>query len=134
MFTEYYRKIKDTEREIETLKAIKLRMFDECCSANCNLSDIKVQTSKGNSSEDKLIAYAEASKNLDNRIKDLIELQSEAMHFINQLDNEVQRIVLLKRYIMGYMFSDIAEELNYSLRHIYNIHKQAINQIEKECI
>ncbi len=48
---------------------------------------------------------------------------------INRLDQELEKNVLIQKYISGYTWEQICENLDYSLRQIYNIHNRALNSL-----
>ena len=42
------------------------------------------------------------------------------------MDSEIEKNILLLKYISGYTWEEISEITNYSLRQVYNIHNQAL--------
>lgn len=76
---------------------------------------------------DRVIQYRER---LNNEIDNLMDTKKSIKQFIEcNLSNDIQKIVLLKRYINYQMYEDIAKDLNYSVRQIRNIKNQAIRNI-----
>ena len=76
---------------------------------------------------DRVIQYRER---LNNEIDNLMDTKKSIKQFIEcNLSNDIQKIVLLKRYINYQMYEDIAKGLNYSVRQIRNIKNQAIRNI-----
>lgn len=49
---------------------------------------------------------------------------------INQMDSEIEKNILMLKYIKGYTFEQICEYLNYSLRQVYNIHNNALRHFK----
>lgn len=45
---------------------------------------------------------------------------------VNNMDSEIEKNILLLKYISGYTWEEISEMTNYSLRQVYNIHNQAL--------
>ena len=45
---------------------------------------------------------------------------------VSQMDSEIEKDILLLKYISGYTWEEISEMTNYSLRQIYNIHNRAL--------
>lgn len=45
---------------------------------------------------------------------------------VSQMDSEIEKNILLLKYISGYTWEEISEMTNYSLRHVYNIHNHAL--------
>ena len=46
---------------------------------------------------------------------------------VSQMDSEIEKNILLLKYISGYTWEEISEMTNYSLRQVYNIHNHALN-------
>lgn len=45
---------------------------------------------------------------------------------VSQMDSEIEKNILLLKYISGYTWEEISEMTNYSLRQVYNIHNHAL--------
>jgi DNA-directed RNA polymerase specialized sigma subunit len=45
---------------------------------------------------------------------------------VGQMDSEIEKNILLLKYISGYTWEEISEMTNYSLRQVYNIHNHAL--------
>ena len=45
---------------------------------------------------------------------------------VSQMDSELEKNILLLKYISGYTWEEISEITNYSLRQVYNIHNHAL--------
>lgn len=76
---------------------------------------------------DRVIQYR---NRLNNEVDNLIDTKKSIKRFIDEnLSDSIQKIVLLKRYINYQRYEDIAKDLNYSVRQIHNIKKQAIKNI-----
>ena len=56
-----------------------------------------------------------------NRICKMIEKN------VSRMDSELEKNILLLKYISGYTWEEISEITNYSLRQVYNIHNHALN-------
>lgn len=48
------------------------------------------------------------------------------MKNVSQMDSEIEKNILLLKYISGYTWEEISEMTNYSLRQVYNIHNHAL--------
>lgn len=46
---------------------------------------------------------------------------------VSRMESEIEKDVLLLKYISGYTWEEISEMTNYSLRQVYNIHNHALN-------
>lgn len=45
---------------------------------------------------------------------------------VSRMDSEIEKNILLLKYISGYTWEEISEMTNYSLRQVYNIHNHAL--------
>jgi len=45
---------------------------------------------------------------------------------VSRMDSELEKNILLLKYISGYTWEEISEMTNYSLRQVYNIHNHAL--------
>ncbi len=45
---------------------------------------------------------------------------------VSRMDSELEKNILLLKYISGYTWEEISEITNYSLRQVYNIHNHAL--------
>ena len=43
------------------------------------------------------------------------------------MSDETEKELLILKYIKGHTWEEVAELMNYSLRQIYNLHKQALS-------
>ena len=66
------------------------------------------------------------------QIAELKQEQKNTMDLINNLDNELQRKVLIERYLYKRKWDDIAEQLHYSRQSLHGIHNKAIEQLIKQ--
>lgn len=84
-------------------------------------------------------------KNLDTElIEQIVELEADIGHklaaalenranivrIIESIDDDRERLLMNYRYIDGYKFEWIANEMNYTWRRIHQIHSQALGKIE----
>ena len=53
---------------------------------------------------------------------------------IHELQNADRIKVLYKRYVRFEKFEQIAADLHYSIRNIYTIHGQALQEFQKKCM
>jgi len=45
---------------------------------------------------------------------------------VSRMDSEIEKNILLLKYISGYTWEEVSEMTNYSLRQVYNIHNHAL--------
>lgn len=77
------------------------------------------------------VRIAELEINTDREIDRLVDLREKILKIVSSLDDDVERIVIERRYIMFENNEAIAEKLGYSLRHIVRVHKSALANLEK---
>ena len=73
----------------------------------------------------------ELEKEINDDIDKLVDLKSIARNVIEQLENEVEKVILYKRYFENKTFEQISVELNYSWRRIHQFHGDALKKLER---
>lgn len=76
---------------------------------------------------DKIIDLEEK---INSEIDRYIDLKEELRTAINQVEDAEMRVLLIDRYLNFMTWTEIAVKMNYSERHIYRIHKQALRLIK----
>lgn len=107
------------EREKETEEA-------RATSVTAGYSDVKVQTSKKNSTEDATVAYIDYEKKIKKRIDELYAVKCEIFDAISKVDNPTYRTLLTLRYLQFMTWERIAEKMNIDGRHVYKLHNKAL--------
>lgn len=64
-------------------------------------------------------------------VDDYVEQEKEMRNVINQLPKPEWQLIMQYRYVEGLSFEEIAEELNYSVRQIYNMRKDIFEYLER---
>jgi hypothetical protein len=80
------------------------------------------------------IKVAELRESLMDKINQLAAVRIEIERAIGTVQDDTQRRLLRLRYIKGMTLQQIAVEMNYSWRHIYNIHGYALVSCKVENI
>ena len=114
--------------EINSLLKEQQEAFSKAIGVNYSATE-KVQTSKRNTSEDRLINYASYSELIDNRVDELYAVKQEILQVINKVNDSVLRTLLIKRYINFQTWEEIACGMNYSYRQICRLHSKALSKI-----
>ena len=73
----------------------------------------------------------ELEKEINDDIDKLVDLKSIARKAIESLDDDVEKMVLYKRYFENKTFEQISVELNYSWRRIHQFHSDALKNLER---
>ncbi|MBQ7654524.1 MAG: DUF1492 domain-containing protein [Clostridia bacterium] len=88
----------------------------------------------GQSKKAAYTAYIEQIICLEEKLQDAIErqLQAEAKttEYIEQFNNETEKLLLRLRYIEHMSWSEIADEMNYSERHILRLHREILKRCQ----
>jgi len=79
--------------------------------------------------EDKIAALVDMEHKLLEDIQELTEMYNEGWKMIDSLEDPVDRLILVMRYINHMRWEEIALELNYSVDHIYYRHRHALKKI-----
>ena len=83
----------------------------------------KVQTSNNaDSISDTVSKIMELEEKINTDIDELVELKSVARENIERMENDVEKVILYKRYFNNESFENIAVECGYSWRHIHRLH------------
>lgn len=98
---------------------------------NAALSPIKVQTSKDNHKmESTVIKMTEYQEELNNDMKKLIQVKRETKEIIDTVTNDEYRVLLELRYLSSMRWEEIAVEMNYSIDHIFRLHRRALKAVK----
>lgn len=112
--------------ELEYLNSLKtsIKSFD--------YSSDKVKSSpKNRDFADIIIRISDLEKKIYRHLNELITKRQRACSMFESLPTELCDIMKLK-YLYNYSFEEISQRLNYSLRHVYRLHGQALQILRKE--
>ena len=121
----FYRTIIAKQKQIE-----ELRLLAESTGAIRYDKD-RVITSLPQAAgyEDKVAALVDMEHKLLEDIQELTEMYNEGWKLIDSLEDPMDRLILVMRYINHMRWEEIALELNYSVDHIYYRHRHALKKI-----
>ena len=68
---------------------------------------------------------------IDREIDRLVDLKEHIIEVVSALEDETERTVTERHYILHESWETIAEKLNYSPRHIIRIHNKAVAHLEE---
>ena len=83
----------------------------------------KSETLGANEARKILSQYA---KQLDKKAAKCIALRKDAKLLIDGIPDEISRTILTRRFLNGENWEHIAEEMHFSLAHIYRLRKKAL--------
>ena len=119
------------ERRINNLMEEKDWMFEIATSTTSRPSDVNVQQGGGNSTEARMLRYAEYSNLLDNMIDELVDTKCEIMKLIKKVEDARYQELLILRYIEFNSWNDISNKMGYEYRHVLRLHGKALLAAEK---
>lgn len=118
--------------EIRALKEARSRALNAAVGGAVDYGTERVQTSNGNSTERLFVNYSQYSAELEQRISELEEYQSEMLKLINNIPNSTYRTLLIEYYINCKSWEKVEQDMNYSYVHIvHRLHPRALNEINK---
>lgn len=116
------------DREVERLIVERDKWWTRATHITPNYSGSGGGSSE-HSAETILLKIAEIEQDIDRRIDELIEVRRGIVEAIRTVDNPEYRELLQMRYIDGYSFEKIAEELHVSMRHATRMHGFALENL-----
>ena len=78
---------------------------------------------------DVVARIVDAERELDAQIDRMIAMREEIRATIARVSDERMRVLLELRYLNGRTWEDVAEEMNYTTRNIYNLHSAALKAV-----
>lgn len=118
------------DEEINALMQAKQRAFEQACSITTRPKDIVVQPSTRNSRENVLAKIADFELSIDQRIDKLYSVKQEINDAIGRVEDQQLRTILTKRYLIFEAWEQIAIDMNYSTKHIFKLHEQALSRVD----
>ncbi len=92
-------------------------------------SDGSTHGHKGNAVENAYCMLADYEAETEEKLIEMIRTRKRAEDMISAVPDPVQREILTRRYIIGQDWEDIAECMNYNLRHVYKLHGGALQNM-----
>lgn len=92
----------------------------------------KVQGGKtDNRIERQVVEIVDLENTIKKEIRDYTRLRTKVKKAINSQKDETERLLLTLRYIENLTWEEISEKMNCSTRHIYRLHKIALQNFKK---
>lgn len=111
---EFLLQIEVHEKLKSELEGAYRKACEIAASSTQHLSDMRVQTSRSNGSESKMLKVSSASEKIEAEMKRLELAFYNVVCVINQVKNPKYKTYLYARYINGKTHEEIAEVLNIS--------------------
>ena len=77
-------------------------------------------------------SYHKYIKTIDKAIEQTKREKQDTLDSINSVENRQLNTLLRLRYIQGYTWERIADEMYFSYKHIMRLHKKALKAIEEK--
>ena len=133
---EYLEQVSFLDEEIHTYRSelAELRDFAESIASAGFQSASKSNVPKDKTAET-VAKIMELERKIDDRVNRLVELKIQIYYEIDKLPAREEKLLLKYRYLQFHTWEQIAEEMNYSERNVYYIHKRALRTFESlHCI
>ena len=127
---EWLKRARLLDKEIQQLLIAKREAYEKALGGAVDTSGERVQSSSGNSTENKLINLVEYDFLLNKRIDELVNCKAEILKVINEVENTLYRALLVAYYVNCKTWEDVALEMGYAIRHIHRIHGAALQKVK----
>ena len=122
-----YRIDKQINSKLEQVVALK----ELACRANFTISDIKVKGSKPTCRMQEVVAkMVDLENEINDDIDALVDLKREIADAITAIGQPSLQVVLELRYLCFFCWEKIADEMGFSMQHVYRLHDKAIKIIK----
>ncbi|AYW50808.1 DUF1492 domain-containing protein [Tetragenococcus halophilus] len=81
--------------------------------------------------DDKFVKIVEYSQDIDQKVDELFALKHEISSAIDEVDDQLYRLILRERYINIKNWEQIEDQLHYSHRQIIRLHGEALESFRK---
>ena len=123
--------ISDMDNQIRS-KELEIEMMKELAQSvhSSQMGSVPASKGSGNSYVEKaVIRYVDEERKLERERQELILKKQMIYRLIESVPNKKYRQVLRFRYLKGYCWKDIAEEVGCGIDNVYTIHRKAIDSI-----
>ena len=131
----YFQQVATAEKELKMIRA-QIRHYEDLgySISGCSSEGLRGPKSGRNASKVELsaIGIADATETLRSREKAYAEIILKAQALISKIQQEKYRQILTYRYLCGWSFRSISDELEYKdQRSIYRAHGWALREAQK---
>ena len=129
---EYLKQIKVLDHKIKhkesQLRELRSRIMQ---AGGVNYECERVQSSpKGDRIADEVIRMITLENDIAAERIEYLEKKQQIINLIYRLENATYIDVLIKRYVDGKSFQKIALDMNYSVSHVYALHRAALRTLQ----
>lgn len=124
---EYLQQVRYIDKRIDNKLALVSRLRDTATNVTVALSDMPRSDSPNlQRMEDTICKIVDLGDEINQEIDRLVDLKREANEAISELTNADQQLVLECRYLDYQTWEQIAETMNFSVRHVTRLHGEAL--------
>ena len=80
--------------------------------------------------EDIVVKIIDLESEIDGDIEGLVKLKADITHCIKDVDNQEYQLILELRYLCFKSWEEIAVIMNYDVRHVFRLHKEALREVK----
>lgn len=127
------KKLKNCKKSDIIIKKLQLKLdsLNHGLLAGSNQTDIRVTTSKTNTTENKLLETLQLKDEIIEQLNAIVNERIEVMDLIDQLDEIEEWLVLTMLYVNNLPLAQICREMKISKVNAYRIRKQAMENLAK---
>lgn len=122
---------KNCVQTIQELKEQALKIRELATSITPKQGDESAHTGTSDKIGQAVVTLTTIEDELSKKINLLYESKADVTGLINLVDEDVLKLLLIKRYMSNKTFEQIAYEMNYSYMHICRLHGRALQEIQK---
>lgn len=125
---QYLNRVRRIDKEISSLLRLVQRTRESLEAVTQNYDSDGAQSTKNPHRFDRL---AELESLVDEKIDEQIQMKADTLCTIMELNDRVQRILLMDYYVEMMTWEQVAVDLNYSYMHITRLHGYALKEVQK---
>lgn len=123
---EYLLQYQRIEREIDRLLEEKAKWEALAEKVTPTPSKAPGRAGSGDRLGEAVAKIVDLEQDIDEQVDRLVDLRREIERAVSRIQDSKEREVLLRRYIQGQRWEEIADVLEMEVRRIYQLHKQAL--------
>lgn len=113
-----HRYVKALQRRLDSFTYANITNYEKDGSARTKPSE--------NAQESKMLEYSELCRLIDETRGKIETYDVETLQTINKIDSNLQKTILVERYINLLSWDDIAKKIDYSRAHVQRLHGAAL--------
>lgn len=129
---EYFRQLQKIDRRINAKLEQAGRCREMATKATGRMTATRVSgTTARSAMENAIVRLIDLERDIDSEVDQLVDLRREALALINTLEDPRHRSVMEMRYINGWSWDRISNELNYERTWVWRLHGEALQCLQK---